>query len=30
MKPEQILFGQTEPYDFQFISSQLLDVVSGI
>lgn len=29
-KPEQILFGQTEPYDFQFISSQLLDVVSGI
>ncbi len=30
MKPEQILFGQTEPYDFQFISRQLLDVVSGI
>ncbi len=30
MKPEQILFGQMEPYDFQFISSQLLDVVSGI
>lgn len=30
MKPEQILFGQTESYDFQFISSQLQDVVSGI
>ncbi len=30
MKPEQIRFGQTESYDFQFISSQLLDVVSGI
>lgn len=30
MKPEQIHFGQTESYDFQFISSQLLDVVSGI
>ncbi len=30
MKPEQILFGQTEAYDFSFISSQLLDVISGI
>ncbi len=30
MKPEQILFGQTMDYDFQFISSQLLDIVSGI
>ena len=30
MKPEQILFGQTETYDFPFISSQLLDVISGI
>lgn len=30
MKPEQILFGQSEAYDFQFISSQLQDVVSGI
>lgn len=30
MKPEQILFGHTETYDFQFISSQLLDIVSGI
>ncbi len=30
MKPEQILFGQPETYDFQFISNQLLDVVSGI
>lgn len=30
MKPEQILFGQTDTYDFQFISSQLLDVVSRI
>lgn len=30
MKPEQILFGQTKVYDFQFISSQLQDVVSGI
>lgn len=30
MKPEQILFGQTEAYDFQFISSQLTEVVSGI
>ncbi len=30
MKPEQILFGQTESYDFPFISSQLQDVVSGI
>ena len=30
MKPEQILFGQTEVYDYSFISSQLLDIVSGI
>ena len=30
MKPEQILFGHTEAYDFQFISSQLQDIVSGI
>lgn len=30
MKPEQILFGHAESYDFQFISSQLLDIVSGI
>ncbi|MDE5697711.1 MAG: AraC family transcriptional regulator [Lachnospiraceae bacterium] len=30
MKPEQILFGHAEAYDFQFISSQLLDIVSGI
>lgn len=30
MKPEQICFGQTESYDFQFISSQLQDIVSGI
>lgn len=30
MKPEQILFGHAETYDFQFISSQLLDIVSGI
>ena len=30
MRPEQILFGQPEAYDFQFIASQLLDVVSGI
>lgn len=30
MKPEQILFGQTETYDFPFISNQLLDVISGI
>lgn len=30
MKPEQILFGQTEDYDFQFVSSQLLDIVSRI
>ncbi len=30
MKPEQILFGHAETYDFQFISSQLQDIVSGI
>lgn len=30
MKPEQILFGHAEAYDFQFISNQLLDIVSGI
>lgn len=30
MKPEEILFGQTENYDFPFISNQLQDVVSGI
>ena len=30
MKPEQILFGHAETYDFQFISNQLLDIVSGI
>lgn len=30
MTPELIEFGQTEPYDFHFIRSQLLDVVSGI
>lgn len=30
MKPEQILFGHAESYDFQFISNQLLDIVSGI
>ena len=30
MKPEQILFGHAENYDFQFISNQLLDIVSGI
>lgn len=30
MKPEQILFGQDKDYDFQFISSQLQDIVSGI
>ncbi len=30
MKPEQILFGQAEAYDFSFISNQLLDVISGI
>ncbi len=30
MKPEQILFGQPPAYDFQFITSQLQDVVSGI
>lgn len=30
MRPEQILFGQPEAYDFQFIANQLLDVVSGI
>ena len=30
MKPEQIHFGQTESYDFQFIFHQLLDIVSGI
>ncbi|MCI8517080.1 MAG: response regulator [Hungatella sp.] len=30
MKPEQILFGQAGSYDFQFIASQLQDVVSGI
>lgn len=30
MKPEQILFGQTEAYDFQFICSQLLDIISRI
>lgn len=30
MKPEQILFGQTESYDFPFIRSQLLDIVSRI
>lgn len=30
MKPEQILFGQAEAYDFQFVSGQLLDIVSGI
>lgn len=30
MKPEQILFGDTKPYDFQFISSQLTDIVNGI
>lgn len=30
MQPEQILFGHAEAYDYQFISSQLLDIVSGI
>lgn len=30
MKPEQILFGHAKAYDFQFISNQLLDIVSGI
>lgn len=30
MKPEQILFGHAESYDFQFISNQLVDIVSGI
>lgn len=30
MKPEQIHFGHAEAYDFQFISNQLLDIVSGI
>lgn len=30
MKPEQILFGRAETYDYQFISNQLLDIVSGI
>lgn len=30
MKPEQILFGQTGDYDFQFVSSQLSDIVSRI
>lgn len=30
MKPERILFGQTDTYDFHFIRSQLLDVISGI
>jgi len=30
MKPEQVLFGHTETYDFQFISSQLLDIISRI
>lgn len=30
MKPEQILFGHAESYDYQFISNQLLDIVSGI
>lgn len=30
MKPEQILFGQTEDYDFQFVSNQLLDIISRI
>lgn len=30
MKPEQILFGQAEAYDFSFISNLLLDVISGI
>lgn len=30
MKPEQILFGDTKPYDFQFINSQLTDIVNGI
>ena len=30
MMPEQIHFGQTDSYDFQFIHSQLLDIISGI
>lgn len=30
MMPEQIQFGQTDAYDFQFIRSQLLDIISGI
>lgn len=30
VKPEQILFGQTDIYDFSFIRSQLLDVAGGI
>lgn len=30
MKPEQIFFGHAEAYDFQFISNQLLDIVSRI
>lgn len=30
MRPEQILFGHADAYDYQFISSQLQDIVSRI